>query len=121
MTSTDGRHPGRNVCLSNVCQWQQQGCPTSFWNFHRSLLLNVKTTANKKILLMQQLNKVLLANLHSYDLNPRPVPVESAPILTLSVYILSLLLEHILSFMEMIFKHPSKKCSMVVEGFITDH
>lgn len=26
MTSSDGRHPGRNVCLSNVCQWQQQGC-----------------------------------------------------------------------------------------------
>lgn len=26
VTSSDGRHPGRNVCLSNVCQWQQQGC-----------------------------------------------------------------------------------------------
>lgn len=45
-------------------------CPTSFWKFHRSLLLNMKTRVNKKILLMQQLNNVLLANLHSYDLNP---------------------------------------------------
>lgn len=109
------------VCPMFVSGNNKAVCSTSFWNFHRSLLLNVKTRVNKKILLMQQLNNVLLANLHSYDLNPGLSSEIRIDPETLSVYILNLLLEHILSFIEMIVKHPSKKCSMVVEGFITDH
>lgn len=49
VTRSDGRHPGRNVCLSNVCQWQQQSCMSNkFLEFSSVFVANREDKSEQK-------------------------------------------------------------------------